>query len=128
MERAPAKRVKCPYCEHKGSARGLFSHIRLMHPKLLEKSRELTRETREHPCDDVKNTIKRVKARLNGRTHKTPVDPWISLSITIAALVVTHYLNKQSQSRGVDKSPSETNNEIAKVHNEVVRTLGAIGY
>ena len=33
----PAEIVKCPYCEHKGSARGLYSHIRLAHPG-MEKS------------------------------------------------------------------------------------------
>lgn len=30
--RKPAPIVKCPYCTHKGSARGLFAHIRLAHP------------------------------------------------------------------------------------------------
>ena len=28
----PAQIVKCPYCEHTGSARGLFTHTRLAHP------------------------------------------------------------------------------------------------
>ena len=30
-ERKPAEVVKCPYCDHVGSARGLFSHVRLAH-------------------------------------------------------------------------------------------------
>jgi hypothetical protein len=30
-ERAPAKVTKCPHCNWTGSARGLFSHVRLTH-------------------------------------------------------------------------------------------------
>jgi len=30
-ERKAAEVVKCPYCDHTGSARGLFSHVRLAH-------------------------------------------------------------------------------------------------
>lgn len=30
-DRKPAEIVKCPYCDHTGSARGLFSHVRLAH-------------------------------------------------------------------------------------------------
>jgi hypothetical protein len=29
---APAQIVKCPHCSWKGSARGLFGHVRLTHP------------------------------------------------------------------------------------------------
>jgi hypothetical protein len=29
---APAQIVKCPHCAWKGSARGLFGHVRLTHP------------------------------------------------------------------------------------------------
>ena len=51
-ERAPAKVAKCPHCNWTGSARGLFSHVRLTHggkehslnirkenPYLIEKSK-----------------------------------------------------------------------------------------
>lgn len=30
-DRAPAKVTKCPHCKWTGSARGLFSHVRLAH-------------------------------------------------------------------------------------------------
>jgi hypothetical protein len=30
-DRKAAEVVKCPYCDHTGSARGLFSHVRLAH-------------------------------------------------------------------------------------------------
>jgi hypothetical protein len=30
-ERAPAKVTKCPHCKWTGSARGIFSHVRLVH-------------------------------------------------------------------------------------------------
>jgi hypothetical protein len=29
---APATQVKCPHCDWKGSARGLFGHVRFVHP------------------------------------------------------------------------------------------------
>ena len=35
--RAPAKIVSCPYCNHKGSTRGLFTHVRLAHPGITSK-------------------------------------------------------------------------------------------
>lgn len=41
QERKPAQIVKCPNCEWKGSARGLFSHARLMHNKKIVDAREV---------------------------------------------------------------------------------------
>ena len=41
QERKPAQIVKCPDCEWKGSARGLFSHARLMHNKRIVDAREV---------------------------------------------------------------------------------------
>ena len=61
-DRKPAEKVKCPYCEHVGSARGLFSHVRLAHqgksvntrkewlknPYSVEKQAPKKRERLEH--------------------------------------------------------------------------------
>lgn len=33
----PAPIVKCPHCKWQGSARGLFTHVRLAHPGISEK-------------------------------------------------------------------------------------------
>jgi len=34
VAKRPAPIVKCPYCEWRGSARGIFTHVRLGHPQL----------------------------------------------------------------------------------------------
>jgi len=39
--RRPAETVKCPYCDWKGSARGLHSHCRLLHGKNIKDAREI---------------------------------------------------------------------------------------
>lgn len=36
-KRAPAQIVQCPHCNHSGSTRGLFAHIRLAHPGISTK-------------------------------------------------------------------------------------------
>jgi hypothetical protein len=121
-EREPARIVKCPYCEHKGSARGLFSHIRLSHPKQVDISRKLVSEKRSHPCD-----IK--KGKIGGFTttkRKSFISPELDSILTIIGVVLSVYQKQQSLSRGGYKSPSETYNELEKLKPEIVRTLGSL--
>lgn len=49
--RAPAQIVQCPYCNHRGSTRGLFAHVRLAHPNISEKP---PISKREHPYRTTK--------------------------------------------------------------------------
>ena len=66
-ERAPAKVAKCPHCNWTGSARGLFSHVRLTHggkehalniraenPYLIEKSKPKALGAIKHRLDEKK--------------------------------------------------------------------------
>jgi len=59
--------VKCPHCSHTGSARGLFTHVRLAHPSIAEKPKTSTKIT-AHPYDinglgHVKDTIHRIERK-----------------------------------------------------------------
>ena len=66
-ERAPAKVTKCPHCNWTGSARGLFSHVRLAHggkehalniraenPYVIEKSKPKALGAIKHRFDEKK--------------------------------------------------------------------------
>ena len=63
--RKAAPIVKCPHCSHTGSARGLFTHVRLAHPSIVEKPKTSTKIT-AHPYDikglgHVKDKIHRIE-------------------------------------------------------------------
>jgi translation elongation factor EF-4 len=60
--------VKCPHCSHTGSARGLFTHVRLAHPTIAEKPKTSTKIT-AHPYDinglgHVKEKIHRIEQKV----------------------------------------------------------------
>lgn len=82
-DRKPAPVVKCKHCDWRGSARGLFTHVRLGHPGIKDKPPVMT-----HPYD--------VNTKINdsiGRIPKKKVKPFkvpnITLEdVTIAALVI----------------------------------------
>jgi hypothetical protein len=124
-EREPARVVKCPYCDHKGSARGLFSHIRLSHPNKVEKSRELVSERRSHPCDVKSGKIGNLN-RNNRKIRMSDDDALITLIGVVAFAVINAYSQRQSLSRGGYKSPSETMSEIERLKPQIARTLGSI--
>lgn len=46
LTRKPAPIVKCQHCKWVGSARGLFTHVRMAHPNITEKPPTIKRE---HP-------------------------------------------------------------------------------
>ena len=65
--RKSAPIVKCPHCSHTGSARGLFTHVRLAHPSIAEKPKTSTKIT-AHPYDvkglgHVKDRIHRIEQK-----------------------------------------------------------------
>ena len=65
--RKAAPIVKCPHCSHTGSARGLFTHVRLAHPSIAEKPKTSTTIT-AHPYDvkglgHVKDRIHRIEQK-----------------------------------------------------------------
>jgi len=65
--RKSAPIVKCPHCSHTGSARGLFTHVRLAHPSIAEKPKTSTRIT-AHPYDikglgHIKDKIHRIEQK-----------------------------------------------------------------
>ena len=66
-KRKPAMIVKCPHCDWNGSARGLFTHVRLSHPKIAEKPKTATK-INAHPYDinglgHVKEKIHRIEKK-----------------------------------------------------------------
>lgn len=66
-KRKPAPQVKCPYCDHVGSSRGLFSHVRLAHQgKTIEKSDEW----RQHPYSVNKAANNKIQNSLGKRPRK----------------------------------------------------------
>jgi len=59
--RKPAPIVKCEHCNWNGSARGLFTHVRLSHPGISTKP---PTATLQHPLDiDRKSSIGSVKQK-----------------------------------------------------------------
>lgn len=93
--RKSAPIVKCPYCSHTGSSRGLFTHVRLAHPNINAKPKTATKIT-AHPYDikglgHVKDTIHRIE------TKKKPIETdWqqeLLSKCVIAAInhITTHY-------------------------------------
>jgi hypothetical protein len=93
--RKSAPIVKCPYCSHTGSSRGLFTHVRLAHPNVNSKPKTATKIT-VHPYDikgmgHVKETIHRIE------TKKKPIETdWqqeLLVKCVSAAVnhIVSHY-------------------------------------
>lgn len=54
--RKPAPIVQCPHCNWKGSARGLFTHVRLGHPNKGYAKPPVSKQVSVHPyaCDGNK--------------------------------------------------------------------------
>ena len=73
--------VKCPHCSHTGSARGLFTHVRLSHPSIAEKPKTSTKIT-AHPYDI--NGLGHVKDKIHRIEKKTLKQGEYDWLITIA--------------------------------------------
>jgi len=102
--------VKCPHCSHTGSARGLFTHVRLAHPSIAEKPKTSTKIT-AHPYDikglgHVKDTIHRIERK----SLKVGEYDWL---ITIATML----LEKIMIENGITL-PSKVEKPIRKYYGE----------
>jgi hypothetical protein len=83
--RKPTAVVKCPHCSHTGSARGLFTHVRLAHPTIAEKPKTSTRIT-AHPYD-IKG-LGHVKDKIHRIEKKTLPKGEYDWLITIAKMIL----------------------------------------
>lgn len=82
-ERKAAPLVKCPYCDHQGSSRGLFSHVRLAHQgKTIPK----TNEWKQHPYSVAKKPTLTEKIAIvkNRPKFKSTEDFFLQLLIEVA--------------------------------------------
>lgn len=104
--RKSAAIVKCPYCAHTGSSRGLYQHIRLSHNDISAKPPTTTKIS-AHPYD-VKG-IGQAKAKINSIVESNKKKPFrgmsndeaiallvIPLAIGIFTELVKHYSNSET--------------------------------
>ena len=89
--RKPAPIVKCEHCNWKGSARGLFTHVRLSHPGITAKP---PTASLQHPLDiDKKTSIGNVKRKGKRSQLEKDVDEIAMLTLGLAVVVkVLDYL------------------------------------
>jgi hypothetical protein len=112
--RKPAPIVKCEHCNWKGSARGLFTHVRLSHPGISAKP---PTATFEHPLDvDRKTTVGSVKR--NKRKRSNIDDDGALVALGIIALVVkvldTLPVRQTLQREGIN--PNQVVRALGKIH------------
>jgi hypothetical protein len=128
-ERKAAPIVKCKYCDWKGSARGLFAHVRLGHPGIKEKPPVMS-----HPLDINKPSssigslpIKKNKGR---KSHNISLE-----DMAIAAFVI--WLLK----KGMEQNNKQKQTLLSRVHklhptfkkptekelDEIVESLAGLG-
>jgi hypothetical protein len=96
-KRAPAQIVKCPHCDHTGSARGLFTHIRLAHPGI---SNRPPISKNEHPYA-IGNKVARA---LDKKKPKTRVESVEEILIKTISMAVLNGLNNWLESTSVADS------------------------
>ena len=89
-ERKPAVTVKCKYCDWTGSARGLFTHVRLGHPGVSKKP-ESTQKHEYHPLAINKSA----KEILNNKYKKPKELSTEEVIINICLKALTYYFERQ---------------------------------
>jgi len=112
--RKSAPIVKCPYCSHTGSSRGLFTHVRLAHPNVNAKTKTATKIT-VHPYDikgmgHVKDTIHRIETKKIAR--KTFSDEFIEQFVIMCIKQLTSNYNPNTLERGY--KPLQSINGVVK--------------
>ena len=81
---APATQVKCPHCEWKGSARGLFGHVRFSHPGRENSVKTNLRAQRNPYSLDHKSSISGIQK------SKKPIQTNLGIEeVGVAFLVIT---------------------------------------
>jgi hypothetical protein len=114
--RKPAPIVKCEHCNWKGSARGLFTHVRLSHPGISTKP---PTATLQHPLDiDKKTSIGSVKRKrkhysseLNDEINEVAM---LALGLALVVKVLDYLPVRQTlQREGINP-------------NQVVKALGKV--
>ena len=113
----PAQIVKCPHCDWKGSARGLFGHVKLSHPGNEGAIRHSTK--RVNPYAISKNTSKTI-----GKASNKPVQPISMENIGIALLVGTilklieqYYKSQEAQKKAREEFIMKFQREAQKPTN-----------
>lgn len=119
-ERSPAPIVKCPHCNHQGSSRGLFTHIRLAHPNIESKP---PKSVKMHPYAvnqgnigsiDVK-PMKRKKKRASVSGLTQTEEALIGILLPILADFTIKWLTE----KGLLTFPSEGSKTSRNVYNGV---------
>ena len=82
--RKPAMVVKCPHCKWEGSARGIYTHVRLSHPTIAEKPKTATKIV-AHPYD-IKG-LGHVKDKIH-RLDKANHNDWVNLLVVPLAIKI----------------------------------------
>lgn len=102
LERASAPIVKCPHCNHTGSSRGLFTHIRLAHPGIETKP---PKSVKTHPyainnasignieSKPVKRKKKQSKGYVSGFTQTE--EALIAILTPVALNIALNWLEKK---------------------------------
>jgi topoisomerase IA-like protein len=104
--RKSAAIVKCPYCAHTGSSRGLYQHIRLSHNDISAKPPTTTKIS-AHPYDikgiaQAKSQINSIGSSIKGKHLKgMTTDEAIALLVIPLAIgifkeIVKHYNNSET--------------------------------
>jgi hypothetical protein len=84
---APATQVKCPHCEWKGSARGLFGHVRFVHPGKESSVKTNLRANRNPYSVDNRPSLSGIQKNKQGPKSKEM--PITMENVGVAFLVVT---------------------------------------
>lgn len=112
--RKPAPIVKCEHCSWKGSARGLFTHVRLSHPGITSKP---PIASLKHPLDINNKTIGSTSKR---KRYRSSIDDDALLNvfgIMLAIKVLESLTDSQKQTlqrEGIN--PSKVVTALGKIH------------
>lgn len=114
--RKPAPIVSCQHCKWKGSARGLFTHVRLSHPGITSKP---PTAVLKHPLDVNNSTIGTLPIRKKKRSKGSNNDEISilgTLGIVLAIRILESLTQKQTQTlqrEGVN--PSQVVTALGKI-------------
>lgn len=116
----PAQIVKCPHCDWKGSARGLFGHVKLSHPGNEGAIRHSTK--RVNPYAVSKNVSKTIGKASNKPSKDVSMEGvGIALLVgTIVKLIEQYFANERNKEqlmktfRREAQKPTNTQNLFSK--------------